>query len=87
MDDSPDTSFGYNPLNLGYISNIKISTPRGSLATEEKNVCEGRINGLLVGWFHKGKTQMPNSSCGSFLGRKCLAAWHMHAAQNCEKVK
>lgn len=55
MDDSFDTSFGYNFLNLGYILNIKISILCGFFVIEEKNVCEGRINGLFVGWFYKGK--------------------------------
>ena len=38
-------------------------------------------------WFHKGRIQMPYLLYNSCVVKKTLAAWHMHAAQNCGEKK
>lgn len=71
VDGSPDSSLGYKPLNLGYVSSIKVSTHVPPSPRKRKTFGGGGINGLLRGMISQRKD--PNA--------------HTHAAQNCGEKK
>lgn len=55
VDGSPDSSLGYKPLNLGYISNIKVSTHVAPSPRKRTTFGGGGINGLLRGMISQRK--------------------------------
>lgn len=52
---SPDSNLGYKPLNLGYISNIKVSTHVAPSPRKSTTFGGGGINGLLGGMISQRK--------------------------------